>query len=280
MIVLLASDQDMAAMNIYSRLLEMAQWEEVAKFHDHPVLKLGTTLLFKTSRKMLDYDGFDADIVSSGLVADPEAFIILSRHASESGKATLTAHPIGNYNDAQYGGRQKTLVPVAPRLMTEAIRRLKANASDAKLEGFDISFEATHHGPFVECPVMFIEIGSEASKWCQEAPGRVAARTVLDLLEATAPAQPYPVAIGMGGGHYAPRITDVALGYKISFGHIIPNHALGSDEVVDMALRWTPGASVVYFHKKAMKGAQYRHFKDLFVARGIRAVDSEDLERL
>ena len=280
MIVLLASDQDTAAMNIYSHLLKLVQWEEVAKFHEHPVLKFGTTFLFRTSKKMLEYDGFDRDIITSGLVSDPEAFMILSRHASESGKATLTVHPIGNYNDAVYGGRPKTLVPAAPCLMTEAIRRLKANANEAKLEGFDISFEATHHGPLVESPVLFIEIGSEASMWGQDAPGRVVARTVLDLLEAKAPAQPYPVAIGVGGGHYAPRITDVALGYKISFGHIIPNHALENDEVVDLALRWTPGVSIVYFHKKGMKGAQYRHFKELFEAKGIRAVDSEDLERL
>ena len=41
-----------------------------------------------------------------------DLIIFASKHKSESGKPTLTAHPCGNWNDkADFGGKPRTLAP-------------------------------------------------------------------------------------------------------------------------------------------------------------------------
>jgi D-aminoacyl-tRNA deacylase len=90
----------------------------------------------------------------------------------------------------------------------------------------------------------------------------------------------YPVGIGIGGGHYAPRITDVALERKISFGHIAPTYALENlnFEMTKMIIEKTQGAESVYFHRKHLKGGQHIKFKEIFSNLGLTPVKTSDLE--
>ena len=39
------------------------------------------------------------------------------------------------------------------------------NRVGADFNGFDLTLETTHHGPWIETPSMFIEIGSTAVTW-------------------------------------------------------------------------------------------------------------------
>ena len=102
--------------------------------------------------------------------------------------------------------------------MTSLLRGLKANAADIP---FQVSFETTHHGPFLKKPTLFIEIGSDKTNWENQRAAQVIAKTLLGV-----EVNEYPIAIGIGGGHYAPRFTEVALSKKISFGHLFPNYAM------------------------------------------------------
>jgi D-aminoacyl-tRNA deacylase len=270
---------DAAAMNMREKLLQHAEWEEAGEFQGEPVHRLGDkAIMFVSDQHMLGYDDFDKDMLGTGLFeeGDVQSFIVLSRHRSESGHATLTVHPIGNWHQADYGGRPETVVTPAPFYMTEALRLIMKHGED--LEGFSISFEATHHGPWIASPVFFIEIGSDESKWGLPEPGNLMARVLLELFDT--PEKDYPVCIGAGGGHYAPRMTDIARDYKASIGHMIPNYALTDDAVVDLALEMTPGASFVYIHKKSMKGVKFRHYRDLFEEKGLPVRSSKELEPL
>ncbi len=183
-------------------------------------------------------------------------------------------HPIGNYGDAEFGGKTKTLVPTSPSLMTQAVRILREKA---KGMDYAVSFEATHHGPFLSTPTFFIEIGSQESSWKDEEAGRVIAETILETH-----APDHPTAIGVGGGHYVPRITDVALDRKISFGHIVPTYALDyfTRELAEEAIRQSKNAKIVYFHKKHLKGGQYAQWKGTFSDMGCEPKRTADLEQL
>ncbi|MDD1748219.1 MAG: D-aminoacyl-tRNA deacylase, partial [Methanomassiliicoccales archaeon] len=88
--------------------------------------------------------------------------VFLSRHKAASGIPTLTAHPIGNFSKADFGGRPGTLVRSSPDMMTSTLRELQRNAAGL---GFGVSFEVTHHGPYLEAPTMYIEIGSSEENW-------------------------------------------------------------------------------------------------------------------
>ena len=183
-------------------------------------------------------------------------------------------HPIGNFGEAEFGGKPKTLVPSSPHLMTQALRILRDKARDMD---YAVSFEATHHGPFLSTPTFFIEIGSQESSWRDEEAGKVIAETILETH-----ATDYPVAIGVGGGHYVPRITDVALDRKISFGHMVPTYALSyfTTEMAEEAVRQSMDADIEYFHKKHLRGGQYTKWKGVFSDMGCEPKRTADLERL
>ena len=85
----------------------------------------------------------------------------LSRHKAASGTPSLTVHPIGNWGVAEYGGSDNDVSHTSPSEMSGLLFELYKTAPD----GYQICLEATHHGPYVETPTFFIEIGSSPDRW-------------------------------------------------------------------------------------------------------------------
>ncbi|MCI0496957.1 MAG: D-aminoacyl-tRNA deacylase, partial [Thermoplasmata archaeon] len=181
--------------------------------------------------------------------------------------------PPGNHAGADFGGEPRALAPAAPHLMTAALRRLKEHA-----RGLDhaVAFEVTHHGPALGTPAFFIEIGSSEAEWRDPAAGRAVAQAVADVMEG---AEPMPVVlVGVGGGHYAPRFTDIALGMRASFGHMIPSYHMGSFDagMLERAAR-NSGADGVYVHRKGLSGEQRAMVRDAMEELGLRPYREADL---
>lgn len=271
MMLIVISKNDTASLNISKNLLDLKEWEDEGEFLGNPLFKSGDFFMGTIDDEHLLHDNVDKDFHDSKGVK-PEIVIYASRHRSESGLRSLTVHTPGNFSNAELGGRPKELVPSCPLHKTSALRNLSDLAKDLD---YKVSYEATHHGPYLETPAFYIEIGSDEGCWVEEAPGRAIAEAILNIKP-----EREPVGIGVGGGHYAPRITDVALESRLSFGHIIPTYALESirDEMLEMAIARTPDAECVYFHKKAMKKSQYRELRDWFENQGLRSVSQKDLE--
>jgi D-aminoacyl-tRNA deacylase len=269
--VTIISKTDIASVNIFDKLIKLGNWKEKGNFHDDPLYFHDSCCIATIPDEHIYHDNVDLELAEF-LGEKPNAIIYASRHRSESGKRSLTVHPIGNFGKAEFGGKEKTLVPSSPHLMTQALRILKVKANSLD---FSVSFEATHHGPYLQTPTFFIEIGSDEEAWRDEKAGLAIAETIMELREIK-----HPVGIGIGGGHYVPRITDVALERKISFGHIIPTYALSNitSEMAQWVLEATEGVRNAYFHKKHLKGGQYAKFKELFSKLGIKPVKSGDLE--
>ena len=152
-------------------------------------------------------------------------------------------------------------------------------AKHGKSLDFGISFETTHHGPYLETPTFFIEIGSGPEAWPEPEPAEAIARVLLDLEREEITAHD-AIGIGFGGGHYAPRHTDVVRRMRISMGHMVPDYALERVDgpMLDHLIERTPGVSVAYFHKKAVKGPRKKELEYLLAERGIRSVRSVNLE--
>ncbi|MDX1535097.1 MAG: D-aminoacyl-tRNA deacylase, partial [Thermoplasmata archaeon] len=100
------------------------------------------------------------------------------------------------------------------------------------------------------------------------------ARTLLAL----GPAD-HPVALGVGGGHYVPRLTDVALGRQVSFGHMIPTYALDtlSEPVFRDAISRTPGAGLAYVHRKAIRNPNRERVMRWIHDAGLKVIRERDL---
>ena len=90
--------------------------------------------------------------------------VFISRHSSQSGKPTLSVHTPGNFGDAELGGLPKTLSVSPASAMQNALKALMHYKEALNLD-YEVSFECTHHGPSLNVPTMFVELGSSPTQW-------------------------------------------------------------------------------------------------------------------
>jgi D-tyrosyl-tRNA(Tyr) deacylase len=184
----------------------------------------------------------DAKLPSSWRAAGVKV-VFPSVHRSEQGHDALTVHPLGNLGgSAEVGGQPRTLVPSDPRRMTDALRRLAEGASAV---GRPATYEATHHGPLLTVPAFFLEVGGGDPDHPPEIALDLLARVVREIV----PDPTDHVVLGVGGGHYAPHFTDLALRRSLAFGHLLPRHALDeltTETAADARARTPDSEGVVY----------------------------------
>lgn len=288
-VLIISSTTDPASTNIKKELLKQSNWEEINSFCNNPVYrhtKMKDVVIITISDNKITHENLDEE-VKEKLKITPKQAIFISRHTSKTGEPTLTVHPVGNYGEAQFGGKEKTLVKTSPKLMTQLLRILNKNAKQSELY-HKVCFEVTHHGPFLKIPTLFIEVGSTEEEWKKQKPAEIVAKSILDLLSSYHYEEDIkddaPVLIGVGGGHYAPRFTDVALEKNAAFGHMIPRYQIDAgnidDDMLEKALQATSNVKVVYLHRKSLKKAQIREYKEWFKNRGVPAISSKDIHSL
>ncbi|MCI4323879.1 MAG: D-aminoacyl-tRNA deacylase [Thermoplasmata archaeon] len=164
--------------------------------------------------------------------------VFASIHRSEVGPTSFTVHPIGNPgSSAPLGGRPGTLVPTDPRLMAAALRQMGDRAPTL---GIAATYEATHHGPHSPLPAFFAELGGSVGF---DRPEPTAVGALASILANLDPDPADHVAIGIGGGHYAPHFTDLVRRRRWAFGHLLSKHSLSAldERVAQQALECTPG---------------------------------------
>jgi len=272
--LLVCSRTDRASVNIRDRLLETGNWRIQGEFEGRPCYWKEDMCLIEIGELHIFSNNIDSRFRREvGHV--PDSVIFLSRHRAASGIRSLTTHPIGNFTNADFGGEPEHLVPASPHLMTSILRKLYYTASNLP---FEISFEVTHHGPFLETPSLFVEIGSDEEMWDHEGAARAIASVIPGSEE-----DEYPVVVGIGGGHYAPRFTEIALKKKISFGHMIPNYALKGEEsdrlIIERALQ-ASDTSRVYIHKKSMRKSTLSKLNTILDKIGAEVVSGKEMEDL
>ena len=127
---------------------------------------------------------------------------------------------------------------------------------------YEVSMESTHHGPTaLSVPSIYVEIGSGEAEWVDRDAGRIVAGAILGIcMNSAGPREPgsaAPVAVGFGGGHYAPRQTKLIFETKITFGHNFPKYQLdGLDDGLIREALLRSGADFAYFDRKSMNAAQ------------------------
>ena len=212
MFSIVVSKEDKAGMNFKQQFIEKFGFKETAREFD------GNRILQHGEFELLTLDKFQ--IYSDHLDKHPaDFFIFASRHASAVGLPSLTVHPIGNFGKAEFGGKDNSLVPSSGFLARNYLLALK----EKNIPGFDVSLEATHHGPFLSKPAIFIELGSSAKQWPLEKPAEAICETILQKTSLQAGAV---ACIGLGGGHYCPYFTRKVLEENFAFSHIAAKYAV------------------------------------------------------
>lgn len=152
-----------------------------------------------------------------------ELIIFVSRHQSKRNIPTLSVHTPGNLAEAELGGLPRKVSISPANSMRNALLEMTVQKEKLKLNAFSVSYECTHHGPSLDIPTMFVEIGSSVTEWKNlKAAEAVAYAAISSIVkESTAPA-----VLGIGGNHVNQVFTEISLKHEIAFGHIIPNYAL------------------------------------------------------
>ena len=270
--LIVTSQHDVAGMNIFRVLREELGFSEVGEFEGMPLLRRGEVYAIATERRQTEAEHLDEHF------PEAEYYVFATRHKAQAGRRTLTVHVTGNLgSEAKVGGSPKTLAHAQPSAMKVALLALERARRELRLE-YEVSFEATHHGPTnLSKPVLFVEVGSTEEEWRDMRAVRAVARAALEAAQC---AQSYEACVGVGGTHYAPRHTELALETRFAVGHIIPSYALPelSFEVFEQAVERS-SARFVFLDWKGMKRAEREKVLDFARRLGIPAKRRRDLER-
>lgn len=217
--VIVASRKDPAGLRVREKLLEKYGFKETELvFDDTPVYRVGNVLLATSNR-----DSIYSNHVESFF--NPDVVIFVSRHKAESEMPALLVHTPGNWgSSASFGGRPRSVCNAFASATEEALLELKAQKARLGLNGWSCGLEVTHHGPYFEkAAALFVELGSTEKEWVNDKAAEAVAAAAIKA--ANAAREAYPVASGFGGGHYAPKFSDLALKGEYAFAHIIPRYA-------------------------------------------------------
>ena len=207
---LLVAYQDDPAGNNMAKILskKMKQENEIFRGENYDLLIIPTPVISADwLEKKYDYDGF----------------IFLSKHAAESGVLALTCHSTGNFSESKFGGNDKQMAIPHPEIQKKYLKTLWENKSH--FSGFQITIEATHHGPTaLNKPTIFIEIGTTDKQWVDVSLCSSVAMLVDKVLSENIPSN--PIAICFGGTHYPEKFTNELLFGKFALGTVMPKHTL------------------------------------------------------
>ena len=278
-VVLLECREDNASENIVARLREMTRWRETGLVFDglpvYESLDLKDVKLAGLTKMHITWEHVGERL--SDALGKPEGIVFASRHRAASGKPALTVHPIGNPSSAEFGGLPNTLVPAMAAFQTECLRALRGEVERRKLP-FEATFEATHHGPYTAVPSVFVEVGSTEGDWPNPTAGEAVASAILEALRRTRTGPAKPILACFGGSHYPARFTEFALQSDVHIGHMITEPHLEAPNVdakVREAIAKTPGATHVYWHKKAIPKPAVEAVKRVAAELGLQVAEGQ-----
>ncbi len=216
----IASSKDSAGINIRNSLVESFGFKESNEEFDnnkifhYDSIKNKTIFLYLIEDDLIFSENIDRKI-------DADSFIFASKHRSKENTPSFAVHPIGNWGKAELGGKEKTLCFSSSELLKNLFVELNKAGND---KNYEITMEATHHGPYVEKPAVFIEIGSTEKEWNDKENGKIIAETIMNALKSDETG--FKTAIGIGGPHYCNNFNKIVLRGDIAISHICPKYQL------------------------------------------------------
>ncbi|RLI44487.1 hypothetical protein DRO69_07270 [Candidatus Bathyarchaeota archaeon] len=252
MILIVASTKDVAGMNIAQQILDKHDFEKVEeKFHQNPIYSK------KVQDSIAKLVFINEEIVNTQFITqffNPQLTIFISKHRSVSGLPTLSVHTPGNLGKAELGGIPRKVSVSPASAMKNALLEL-ANAKEELELNYQVCYECTHHGPSLDVPAMFVELGSSIKQWKDKKAAEAVARAAM---AAVSKQSMYPAVLGIGGPHYNAKFTKIALNKPIAFGHIIPKYAvslLDADMVKQCIKKTVEKVESAILDWKGIKGA-------------------------
>ncbi len=230
----IVSPKDPAGITIKEALMRMYEFKDAEKEYDgHPVYEFQNIELYTT-----DTDSIHCEDIDNKINAD--MFIFATKHESKAGIPSLSVHTTGNWGKAEgYGGKDRKLCVAPAGYLKEGLIFLENNNK----VGFDVVQECTHHGPYLEKPVMFIEIGGSEKQWKNKDAAEIIAAAIvhINMVEPRL----FKTAMGIGGLHTTPNFRKIMLNTDVAIGHICPKYQLENldGDIIVQAIKNTKPAA-------------------------------------
>ncbi len=261
---IISSTKDLASMNIRNSLLNKYPFKETEQILDgNKIHAYENFRLYTIERELIFAENLDKEI-------DADFFIFVSKHRSADNKPALTVHAIGNWNDAKYGGQEKILCISDGKILKAFFLEL------SKHENQTITLEATHHGPYIEKPVLFLEIGSTEKEYSDEKLGDIMADVIINAMKSYSSLNVIP-ALGIGGQHYSTTFNKILQRTDYAIGHICPKFNLEflDEEMISQAIeKIIPKPEMVILDWKGL-GQEKQRIVDLLGKMDIKYERSE-----
>ncbi|MBW3003007.1 hypothetical protein KY337_00455 [Candidatus Woesearchaeota archaeon] len=265
---------DYAGAGIKEKLIETFEFKKTADvFDDEAVYVLDDSgigeevKIYTVKGECIFHEELDKRI-------DASLFIFATTHSAASGIASLSVHTQGNWGgEATYGGRPRTLAVAPASLLKKCMLYLVKFKGDLE---YDIVQEVTHHGPDLEKPCMFIEIGSSEKQWKDERAAEIIAKTIIAALRDKTE---YKAAVGVGGLHTTPNFKKIILGDEVAIGHVCPKYMIESfdSDMLDQAIEKTvPKPSLIILDWKGLGAGNKDRVKEICEKSGLEVKRTSD----
>lgn len=241
--LIIASREDAASSSMARRLLDTVEFKP---FNNEADLLFHDDFLFGyIQRRHLYMDRLEGTLGKYSQKV--QEVIFLSRHSSAADIKSITVHPTGNFHEAKLGGMVGRLSPTAPEDMTSSLIEMVESYNG---KTFSVTYEATHHGPALDIPHYYMEIGTTESQWDDPEAQDTIIRGIFARRRDFSGSF-----VGIGGGHYMPKITQYSIENKVAMGHMISKHSLEhvNAEVIVQAVEKTPGCRGFLMDRKGTK---------------------------
>ena len=249
--LVVASKKDKAGINITTNL---------SQFRKNPVIS-------SMQKESVGFDFYlveDETIYTKNLDLDKinsyDFIIFASKHQSEKQEKTLSLHATGNWRRADYGGEPERVSKASAVFMKQTFEIMAKYKKEHNLDDFKLTMEVTHHGPLINKPSMFIEIGATESEWSNRKAGFIIAKTIVDIIEQYQENEYNEIAVGIGGPHYCPNFNKIQLNSNIAIAHVIPQYAVPITEhmILDAIEQTVEDVDFVLLDWKGIKSAEER----------------------
>ena len=215
----------MASLNIAKQILNHYSFKKTTEsFHGNPIY------IAEVNDKKVELVSLKEEPVYAQNITEafpsPELIVFISRHSSASGTPTLSVHTPGNLGEAKLGGLPRRVSISPANAMRDALETMMRFKEEMQLS-YEVCYECTHHGPSLNVPTMFVELGSSLKQWGDLKAAEVVAHAAMKAISKFGGSQAKAL-LGIGGPHYNEKFTRMTLENEVAFGHIIPKYAISS----------------------------------------------------
>ena len=215
--LIIFSSNVIASRNIAEQIIPLG-FEKINEDEWHYIQKTN----LNQDKKVLLLDCKSHSILDIPTNFNTDCIIVLSSHKSRDAKQTLTAHFPGNWNEAKFGGKPKTLNIAYSSMLKNIIKEMHRLVEEHRLE-LTVSLEVDHHGPTCDVPIIYAELGNNEQQYGNTEGAKVVAEAVFAAVNSD---KKFESVFGIGGGHYPAAFNKIMFDAdsNLAVGHILPKY--------------------------------------------------------